>query len=357
MFKTSIILLIFGTLITKHSFFTNANECALNTECVHIRDCPRVLNNFHLIRNKPYCSLNQKGTHVCCLKPPEKYTQEKDEDIRSVRECKSVQRYRKSCEKTLIVSGQKAEAQEFPFMALLFYKHEDTVNYLCGGTLISNKYVLTAAHCFFVYSPPNWVRLGELDYSTTTDDASPIDYEIKNIITHPQLYHRHTRKYNDIALVELVKEVQFNDYIMPACLPLVDGRDFQEYLAAGWGRPNDTTLEMSPHLLKVKLDRFDDDTCISKVEQTEELKYGVNKRTQMCAGSFTDKRDTCMGDSGGPLFVDHPDYKCLFLVLGITSFSHGGCGNVGHPAVYTRIQLYLDWIEQIVWKEAAKLSK
>lgn len=199
--------------------------------------------------------------------------------------------------------------------------------------------------------------MGELDYSTTEDDASPIDIEIANTITHPQYFITDIQeKYNDIALVELAKSVEFNDYIMPACLPLVDGRDFQEYFAAGWGRPNDTTTELTPHLLKVKLDSFDDDTCIRKVEATEELKDGVNRRTQMCAGSFNDQRDTCMGDSGGPLFVDHPDYKCLHLALGITSFSSGGCGNKGHPAVYTRIQLYLDWIERIVWKEAVKLS-
>ncbi|KAM7363381.1 venom protease-like [Cochliomyia hominivorax] len=350
MLKTLIIFLLFRNLIT------NANECALNTECKHIRDCPRILNNFHLIRFKPYCNLNASGTYVCCEKPPEKYNQDKDQDIRSVRECKAIQTYRPSCEKALIVNGEKAEGKEFPFMALLFYKDDSTVNYLCGGTLISNKYVLTAAHCFYVASPPNMVRLGELDYSSTTDDASPVDYNIKNEFIHPQYFITDIQeKYNDIALVELDKEVNFNSYIMPACLPLVDGRDFKEYLAAGWGRVTDTG-ELSPHLLKVKLDSFDDSTCISKVEQTEELRFGVNNRTQMCAGSFKDTRDTCMGDSGGPLFVDHPDYKCMFLVLGITSFSHGGCGNVGHPAVYTRIQLYLDWIEKIVWKEPAKLS-
>lgn len=69
----------------------------------------------------------------------------------SFKECKSFRAHRPSCEKSLIVSGVKAEPKEFPFMALLFYKDEETVNYLCGGTLISNKYVLTAAHCFFVY--------------------------------------------------------------------------------------------------------------------------------------------------------------------------------------------------------------
>lgn len=202
------------------------------------------------------------------------------------------------------------------------------------------------------------VRLGELDFSTNNDNSVPADYKIQNYISHPQYYITTEQEhYNDIVLVELQKIVRFTDYILPACLPLVDGREFEEYKAAGWGVTQPVEFaELSPHMRKVKLQRFDDDTCIKQVKPDKErLPNGVNSRTQMCAGSKYDNRDTCQGDSGGPLFVDHPDYKCLTLVLGITSFGRS-CGTAGTPSVYTRIQLYLDWIERIVWNEPARWS-
>uniref|UniRef100_A0A1A9WJB4 Peptidase S1 domain-containing protein n=1 Tax=Glossina brevipalpis TaxID=37001 RepID=A0A1A9WJB4_9MUSC len=328
----------------------SANECALNTECKPIANCPFIRDNFNLIKRKPYCNLDRSGTHVCCRKPPQNYTQTKDIDLRIVRECRYYDSLPRRCDLPFIVGGTQADPKEFPFMSLLYRKDGNKFTHLCGGTLISKKYVLTAAHCFYdTPTPPNWVRLGELDYSTNTDDALPQDFEVKNFIRHHEYYTTDIQtKYNDIALVELGKEAIFNDYVSPACLPLVDGNDFQEFLTAGWGKTNYTS-ESSTHLLKVKLDRFDDDKCFQIIERNEELEKGVNNRTQLCAGSFSDNRDTCAGDSGGPLFVNHPEFSCQFLVVGITSFGEGGCGNKGIPAVYTRVKLYIDWIERIVW--------
>lgn len=66
-------------------FSQKANECALNTECVPIVDCPFIRDSFSLIKRKPYCNLDRDGTNVCCLKPPQNYTQPKDFDLRIVR--------------------------------------------------------------------------------------------------------------------------------------------------------------------------------------------------------------------------------------------------------------------------------
>uniref|UniRef100_A0A1A9ZTA4 WAP domain-containing protein n=1 Tax=Glossina pallidipes TaxID=7398 RepID=A0A1A9ZTA4_GLOPL len=62
----------------------SANECARDTECVPIADCPYVRDRFDLIENKPYCSLDLHGTHVCCVKPKQIYTQPEDVDLRIV---------------------------------------------------------------------------------------------------------------------------------------------------------------------------------------------------------------------------------------------------------------------------------
>lgn len=187
------------------------------------------------------------------------------------------------------------------------------------------------------------MRLGELDYNTSEDDASPVDFSLDSYHIHEE-YDDDTR-FHDIAVVKLNATVQYNDYILPACLPLVDGRSFPQFLATGFGAVKNFGNSAS-HLQKVKLDNFSDELCQSKIDKAV---VSINTTIQMCAGSFYYERDTCTGDSGGPLFVDHPDYNCLFLVLGVTSYGEGGCANKGLPAFYTRIQVYVKWIEKIVW--------
>ncbi|XP_013098895.2 venom protease [Stomoxys calcitrans] len=320
-------------------------ECALNTECVHLRKCPFIKSRIHQMPRKPYCNLNQRGTYVCCPVEPKPYVDSKDQERRVVKECKSYQNVRK-CDQSFIVGGEKADPKEFPFMALLIYQRGgESPSYICGGSLISSKFVLSAAHCFYQPRNPNIIRLGELDYGRTDDDASPVNIAIKKYTNH-EGYNHLGDKFHDIAVVELEREVQFNDYIMPICLPLVDGRAFTQFLAAGWGAVKDFG-ESSSHLLKVKLDIFDDNECLGHIDTDAD--QAINTTIQMCAGSHHYARDTCTGDSGGPLFVDHPDYNCLHLILGVTSFSHGGCANIGYPAFYGRISEYVDWIEKLVW--------
>lgn len=80
--------------------------------------------------------------------------------------------------------------------------------------------------------PSKWVRLGDLDISTTTDDASPSDYSIIEIIKHPD--YATPRAYNDIVLLKLDREVVFNDYIKPVCLSRSDINNVTEGSIAGW---------------------------------------------------------------------------------------------------------------------------
>lgn len=72
--------------------------------------------------------------------------------------------------------------------------------------------------------------------------------------------------------------------------------------------------------------------------------------SMICAGDTLSgwNKDTCHGDSGGPLQIPHPRNECLFQVLGITSFGQG-CAIANTPGVYTRVSHYLNWIEDIVW--------
>ncbi|KAG5329136.1 SNAK protease, partial [Acromyrmex charruanus] len=155
--------------------------------------------------------------------------------------------------------------------------------------------------------------------------------------------------YADIALIELMNSVTFNTFIQPACL-------YQQYdtvprkaWITGWGLTSFDGDKGSDQLLKAQLDVVDNLYCASQYNASEViLPYGI-ATSMICAGDPRNNwtRDSCKGDSGGPLQV-LPESECLFQVIGIVSFGRG-CALYQIPNVYTRVSYYLPWIEDNVW--------
>ncbi|XP_028893738.2 serine protease snake [Zeugodacus cucurbitae] len=244
----------------------------------------------------------------------------------------------------LIVGGSPASPKEFPHIARLGHASNGRpTEWFCGGTLISEKFVLTAAHCFSTNrGEVNIVRLGELDFSRESDDARPEDFRVRRYLEHKD--YNPATIYNDLALIELERAVRFDAYKHPACLPTTSGEEFKKMVAIGWGSTRFADSE-SKKLLKVTLDRVAFDRCQRLIASSDVV---VDYRSQICAGS-RETKDTCSGDSGGPLLAYHPNYPCMYTIVGITS--HGiGCGAPDQPGIYTRVYNYIDWIRNIVWR-------
>lgn len=106
--------------------------------------------------------------------------------------------------------------------------------------------------------------------------------------------------------------------------------------------------DRSDDLLKVQLNIFRNNECDAFFDRTRKLPDGIVE-SQLCAGNRGGRKDTCEGDSGGPLQVVNPGNNCIFHVIGLTSFGKS-CGLANSPGVYTRISSYLDWIEANVWQ-------
>ncbi|XP_077284901.1 serine protease snk-like [Arctopsyche grandis] len=250
-----------------------------------------------------------------------------------------------------VVGGTETFRGEFPHMAVIGWMLATGNGYLwnCGGSLVSENYVVTAAHCTRtldenVSTPiPVIVRLGE--HNLTTQNQHNIqDINIASIIIHPQ--YRSARKYHDIALLRLGRPAIFNLIVRPICLWQIIHIPSESVIAIGWGRVG-YIEKPSETLQKVTIDLIDNKTCTDFYNRKRKLPDGIIDG-QLCAGYLSGGKDTCQGDSGGPIQIRDPEVNCAYQLIGITSFGVG-CGGKNSPAVYTRISHYVDWIESIVW--------
>ena len=157
-------------------------------------------------------------------------------------------------------------------------------------------------------------------------------------------YDKYTKK-NDITLIRLERSVNFRRGISPVCLP-VKYQEFnfnrltEEPIVIGWGRTGGREPQSS-HLRETNVPLVDQDICINKFAAFERT-IGFS---QFCAGD--ENRDSCNGDSGGPLLSSELD-NGKWAIIGIVSFGPAECADSEVPGVYTRVDQYLDWIEQNV---------
>uniref|UniRef100_A0A182I755 Peptidase S1 domain-containing protein n=2 Tax=Anopheles arabiensis TaxID=7173 RepID=A0A182I755_ANOAR len=246
--------------------------------------------------------------------------------------------------------GLRAFAGEFQHMAAIgwtrtYYNAYPTIDYLCGGSLITWKFVLTAAHCSADGNNirPDTVRLGDTNLASFYDDKYAQQIPIARFIKHPQ--YRCSRKYYDIAVVELGQSVMTNTAICVACLWREQDAPGGLMDAVGFGA-TEFAGSRSSTLQKVKLQTLNKTICAKRLPaMRSEMPEGL-RDDQLCAHSAT--MDMCEGDSGGPLQTDlHDLFGNIFpMVVGVVSF--GTPCTDGSTGVYTRVSSYLDWIEQEV---------
>uniref|UniRef100_T1HMT4 Peptidase S1 domain-containing protein n=1 Tax=Rhodnius prolixus TaxID=13249 RepID=T1HMT4_RHOPR len=134
----------------------------------------------------------------------------------------------------LIVGGKNASITDYPHMAALGYKRFHDTDYLCGGTLISENFVLTAGHCADTrWGPPVVVHLG----STELYSNEAIVIAVKHVAIHPK--YKPPSSYNDIALIKLNHSLTLSLSVRPACLPTLQ-TEMQTpnhmVIATGWGK-------------------------------------------------------------------------------------------------------------------------
>lgn len=217
-----------------------------------------------------------------------------------------------------IIGGNNALNGFYPYQASL--RNLQTNIHFCGGTIISKNYIITAGHCIKQRIPSNvLVALG----SNYLDTPRAV-YPAAAFIQHPN----YKKSVNDIGLIRVLQDIEFNELIQPIALPIVD-RNYDGYslLVTGWGRlwtggPDPNNLQ------EIVVKGYSQEKC-------NHYYKNIIMRTHICTLTVQGE-GMCNGDSGGPLVADG-------VLVGIVSFGQHPCGS-GSPDVYTRVFYYRDWI-------------
>lgn len=253
-----------------------------------------------------------------------------------------------------IITGPVVGVGEYPWTALIHYRDPtEELSFSCAGTLMNERYVLTAAHCVREF-PEDWkivgVRLGEYDVKTDQDceGEGPYkicadlhqDFSVEKIIVHEDYNATKVSSWNDIALIRLAQDVVYSEYIHPVCLP-IGGEERhrnntnQRAIEVGWSK----TLEgsLSDKRLKTLVTIKDRSVC-DKVYKVHGIKL---RDTQLCVSRENDDND-CYAIAGSPLMQTVGRTHFLY---GIASFGPTSCALKNVPDVFTNVAKFVDWIE------------
>ncbi|XP_029378356.1 prothrombin [Echeneis naucrates] len=253
-----------------------------------------------------------------------------------------------------IVGGDDAEVASAPWQVMLYKRSPQEL--LCGASLISDQWILTAAHCI-LYPPWNknftskdiLVRLGKHNRAKFERGIEKI-VAIDEIIVHPK-YNWKENLNRDIALLHLRRPVNFTDEIFPICLP---SRKVAQNLMAegykgrvtGWGNLKETwnpsARNLPTVLQQIHLPIVDQDICrrSTSVRITDNM---------FCAGykpEDTHRGDACEGDSGGPFVMKYPEENRWYQ-MGIVSWGEG-CDRDGKYGFYTHLFRMRRWMRKII---------
>lgn len=246
-----------------------------------------------------------------------------------------------------VVGGERVDQQLYPWQLVLNIEHANATN-LCGATLIAPSWALTAAHCVMQAdgSSIDEERI-KMGWGEIARSKMQLTQMIQQVIVHPNYQSSSDHAAHDIALLQLRQPL--------ASLPIValptedsdwDKLQGQQLKLMGWGDMRGYGEQKLPDILQIT----------SVLTTPAEQCAITNDAEKICAGVMTGGKDSCNGDSGGPLFRAGVN-GAPAVQYGIVSYgTQTGCGLVNTPAVYTRVSAYTAWIKKTLGTDAKQLN-
>lgn len=255
-----------------------------------------------------------------------------------------------------IVGGTTAQAGEQPWIVSIHEKQQYQYKHICGGTILNEYYIVTAAHCIDSPKSP-WkyqIYVGLHQLSKKHREPAKM-YKISHLTVHED--YDGEMIVNDIALLRTKDPIRFERsarFVNGICLPYTNKDPSGWGLVAGWGFVEEGSGSASDTLEVVKVPLVSRKLCTLAYEELSEesdgsgdsdYSYSASQNytifdSQICAGIA--ERDSCQGDSGGP-FIQR-NKKGIHTLIGVVSYGEG-CARRKYPGVYTKVAFYMDWLE------------
>lgn len=243
-----------------------------------------------------------------------------------------------------IIGGQDAQAGAWPSTVALVRNNNQSLflRQFCGANQISDRWAVTAAHCMYdafgLPIDPSLVKVA-VGFDDLANESDATELVVTNIILHPQYNVNDPSSPHDLALIEYA-----NESPQPS-MPLYNGdannAEGENSIVVGWGS-NDFSNPNQP-LFPSMLNQVSVPLVSREVCNLPESYDGLITDGQICAGLPQGGRDSCVGDSGGPLMVLQGGE---FRQVGVVSYGRG-CAEPGFYGVYTRLAYYADWINEM----------
>ncbi|XP_043830122.1 coagulation factor IX [Dromiciops gliroides] len=234
-------------------------------------------------------------------------------------------------EVTRVVGGEDARKGQIPWQVILNGK----IKGFCGGSIINEKWIITAAHCI---QPGAEITVVAGEHDTETQEGTEQIRQVIRAIPH-HTYNASINKYsNDIALLELDKPLQLNEYVTPICIA---NKEYTNIFlqsgtgtVSGWGKVFHRGRSASV-LQFLNVPFVDRATCLRSTKVTI-------LSNMFCAGFHQGGKDSCQGDSGGPHTTE---VEGTSFLTGIISWGEE-CAVRGKYGIYTKVSRFVNWIKE-----------